>query len=253
LPPPQFILTIVSCPFASFLLSTGYQFQHNAIPSLLCLLMILSLLNTHPQSLPTPFITAKQTQLDMLWRRDYIITIMRTIITLHLLANYTGATLVLAQDITVTYTSTLTLPAFKCLTHLPTTTTLAVSPRMFTATTQPISTTIVVLYQTAPHTPISSPPPSTTTTEPACLPDIQIYTHSTPRHPLWIQPATISLLCYDFVVIAAFAWCWVMGWFWWWKKIDRRDVQRVRETEEWRRRVVVNEEFEREMRRLGMV
>jgi hypothetical protein len=44
-----------------------------------------------------------------------------------------------------------------------------------------------------------------------------------------------------------------MGWFWWWKKIDRRDVQRVRETKEWRRRLVMNEEFEREMRRLGMV
>jgi hypothetical protein len=251
LPPPQFILIIVSCPFASFLLSIGYQFQHDAIPSLLCLFMILSLLNTHPQSLPTPFITAKQTQLDMLWRRDYIITIMRTIVTLHLFANYTGAALVLAQDIT--YTSTLTLPVLKCLTRLPTTTTSPVSPRMLTATMQRIPTTIVGLYQTPLPTSISSPTPSTTTTEPTCHPDIEMSTHSTSRHPLWIQPATISLLCYDFVVIAAFAWCWVMGWFWWWKKIDRRDVQRVRETEEWRRRLVVNEEFEREMRRLGMV
>lgn len=216
-------------------------------------LLVPSLLYIHPQSLPTPFITAKQTQLGMLWGRDCIITVMRTIITLHLFANYTGVALVLAQDITVTYTSTLTLPVFECLTHLPTTTTSAISPRMFTATTQPISTTIAVLYQTAPPTPISSPPPSTTTTEPTCLPDIEISTHSTPRHPLWIQPATISLLCYDFVLIAAFAWCWCTGWFWWWKKIDRRDVQRIRETEEWRRRLVVNEEFEREMRRLGMV
>ena len=253
MPPPQFILTIVSCPFASFLLFIGYQFQHDAIPSLLCLFMILSLLNTHPQSLPIPFITEKQTQLDMLWRRDYTITIMRTIIALRLFANYTGTALVLAQDITATYTSTLTLPVFECLTHLPTTTTSTVSPRMFTATAQPISTTIAVLYQTAQPTPISPPTPSTTTTEPTCHPDIEMSTHSTSRHPLWIQPATISLLCYDFVVIAAFAWCWVMGWFWWWKKIDRRDVQRVRETEEWRRRLVVNEEFEREMRRLGMV
>jgi hypothetical protein len=215
--------------------------------------MILSLLYTHPQSLPVPYTTAKQTQLDMMWGRYYIIKVMRTIVTLQLFANYTRATLVLAQDITVTYTSTLTLPAFECLTRLPTTTTSAVSPRMFTATTQPISITIAVLYQTAPPTPISSAPPSTTTTEPTCLPDIEISTHSTPRHPLWIRPATISLLCYDFVLIAAFAWCWCTGWFWWWKKIDRRDVQRVRETEEWRRRLLVNEEFEREMRRLGTV
>jgi hypothetical protein len=192
----------------------------------------------------------------MLLNRYDITMLMRTILALFLIAKYTSTTWVLAQDIAITCTSTLTIPVFKYLTHSPNITTAAVSSSSsdtLTTTIRSLSTTIEGPHQTYTLDPSPSPTTPTAPTETTLLTEIGRTVHFTTTHPSWIVPATTSLLCYDFVVMAAFAWCWVMGWFWWLKKIETRDVQRERDMGALRRRAIIHEDVERELRRLGMV
>jgi hypothetical protein len=82
------------------------------------------------------------------------------------------------------------------------------------------------------------------------------------KQPAWMVPVTGALLCYDFLAVTAFAWCWVMGWFWWWKREgeggrgqrtrDRR-AHALRGERNSLMRVLMNENVDWEMRRLGMV
>ncbi|EMD66609.1 hypothetical protein GGP41_008021 [Bipolaris sorokiniana] len=95
------------------------------------------------------------------------------------------------------------------------------------------------------------------------------HSHTTPpsqsevAKPMWITPSTAALLCFDFLAVTFFVWCWVMGWFSWWKGDQGRDrgmigqgrgqAYRAREARDSGTSALVNQNVEREMRRLGMV
>ncbi|KNG50628.1 hypothetical protein TW65_02005 [Stemphylium lycopersici] len=139
-----------------------------------------------------------------------------------------GAALVLAQqEVAVTYTSTLIIPI---ITHVVCT---QKPPSLSPSTTQPTTTT--TLSATAMGTQSSSPslPAPTSTqapnkcseqvapsvhssrsptasaftttalTAPASIPTSQVHV-SNPLYAPWVTPATASLLCYDFLIVAAF-------------------------------------------------
>ena len=180
-----------------------------------------------------------------------------TILALLIFMNQTGGTLILAQDTTTACTSTLTTPIFIYLTKPSDTTTEAMSPTTFPTATEFTSaiteseyqTTTLTLHFVSPTTPTANPTKNTT------INDFGEQTNLSTEHHDWVVGATVSLLCYDFLIMVAFAWCWVMGWFWWWRKVDRGNGQMdgERNMEWWGRRAVVDENMEREMRRLGMV
>ena len=180
-----------------------------------------------------------------------------TILALLIFMNYTGGALVLAEDATTAYTSTLTTPIFIYLTQPSDTTTETVPSNTFITTTESTpattesehQTTTLTLHFVSPITPTANPTKNTTVNDFG-----EQISLSTEQHD-WVVGATVSLLCYDFLVMVAFAWCWVMGWFWWWRKVDRGDGQMdgERNVEWWGRRAVMDENMEREMRRLGMV
>ncbi|EMD97192.1 hypothetical protein COCC4DRAFT_61697 [Bipolaris maydis ATCC 48331] len=94
------------------------------------------------------------------------------------------------------------------------------------------------------------------------------HSHTTPPFrsevpkPAWIIPSTTALLCFDFLAVTFFVWCWVMGWFSWWRGDQGRDhgmgrgrgqSYRTGEARGSGTRVLVNQNVEREMRMLGMV
>ncbi|EUC32054.1 hypothetical protein COCCADRAFT_71731, partial [Bipolaris zeicola 26-R-13] len=98
--------------------------------------------------------------------------------------------------------------------------------------------------------------------------DHESHPHTTPpsqskvAKPAWINPSTAALLCFDFLAATFFVWCWVMGWFSWLKGDQSRDrrmgqggwqAYRAREARDSDTRAPVNQNVEREMRRLGMV
>lgn len=71
----------------------------------------------------------------------------------------------------------------------------------------------------------------------------------------WTNAAAYTLLCYDFVIMAAFAWCWWFGYFWWWRKESEELGRRVRREERMTRRGGLEAERRTgdEMRRLGVM
>lgn len=78
----------------------------------------------------------------------------------------------------------------------------------------------------------------------------------------WVDPSTAALLCFDFLAATFFVWCWVMGWFSWLRGEQGRDcgieqgrgqVYRTGEAGDSGMRMLVNQNVEREMRRLGMI
>ena len=180
-----------------------------------------------------------------------------TLLTFLVFTSHTGGALALAQDATTARTSTLTTPILIYLTQPSDTTIEAMPPTTLTTTTESTpattksehQTTTLTLHFVSPTTPTANPTKNTT------INDFGETTTLSTEHHDWVVGATVSLLCYDFLIMVAFAWCWVMGWFWWWKKVDRGNGQMdgERNMEWWGRRAVMDENMEREMRRLGMV
>ena len=179
-----------------------------------------------------------------------------TLLTFLVFTSYTGGALALAQDVTTSCTSALITPIFIYLTQSSNTTIEAMSSTASTTATESTptteaehQTTTLTLHFVSPTTPTANPTKNTTVNDFG-----EQISLSTEQHD-WVVGATVSLLCYDFLVMVAFAWCWFMGWFWWWRKVDRGDGQMdgERNVEWWGRRAVMDENMEREMRRLGMV
>ncbi|KAH6865091.1 hypothetical protein BKA58DRAFT_462678, partial [Alternaria rosae] len=193
-------------------------------------------------------------------RVDTITMPVITILAFLVFMNHAGGALVLAQDTTTAYTSTLTTPIFVYLAQPSNTTIEAKSSKTFTTATESTPTTTAAEHYTIAPTLASISPTASTTnrTKNTTINDFGEPTSLSPEHPSWTIGATASLFCYDFLIMVAFAWCWVMGWFWWWKKVEGRNglTDRGRERgreREWWGRMVMDENMEREMRRLGMV
>ena len=152
----------------------------------------------------------------------------------------------------ITHTTTLVV-----YTYYPPTANAALSS--LTTMTQPIPT--VFTTETAIQQTTTKQDTITTTIPTPALTTYAKTTTKADNQPLpaWVFPATATLLLYDLFTISGFAWCWVMGWFWWWKRRNERSRgsrtlgwvgEREREAVV---RQIVDWRVEREMRRLGMV
>jgi hypothetical protein len=218
---------------------------------------LLCSLHTHSHYRYT-LLRQEQPYLDTLQSRHDIAMFIPTLLALVFFTYHIGSALVLAQGVITTHISTLTIPIFTYVAQSSNTTIAAIHPIAIITTTQSTPTTIEPEHQTLTFAPDSTSPttPSTDPTATTTVFNTKSTSIPAPNYSRWVLPATASLLCYDFVIMVAFAWCWVTGWFWWWKKIDDERgsvMNREREMEERMWRAMMDENVERRMRRLGMV